>query len=187
MNDNAKQIVLKELRSAEVLLWLGQPKRGIIFQRSDYFAIPFSFLWSAAVILHEYLAITQKVSLIYILWGIPFLLLIPYITFGRFWVDFRKRKKTYYTVTNEYVRIISFSLLFQHKTGITLPLKTLPVTYLSEGSKGFGTITFGRSNSSWFLQLLQPSRRKTTLPRFEMVENARSIYTLIHDAQNNCR
>ncbi|MDY0091208.1 MAG: PH domain-containing protein [Candidatus Vecturithrix sp.] len=178
-----EQIVLEELNPTENLLWLGQPKQGVIFRQSDYFAIPFSLVWSSAVIVYEYLAMTHKVSLFFILWGIPFLLLIPYATFGRFWIDSVTRKYTYYAITNENVRILSFSLFSQHKTIITLPLETLPITYLSESSHGFGTITFGRGESFWITRLLKPTRGKTQLPQFEMIENAKSVYTLLHEAQ----
>src|SRR6266511_4310421 len=57
MENEAKQLILRELDAGERLLWAGQPRRGICFRGGDIYMIPISlagaylvagrFVWDA--------------------------------------------------------------------------------------------------------------------------------------------
>jgi hypothetical protein len=45
MENEAKQLILRELDVGESLLWAGQPRRGICFRGGDIYMIPFSLIY----------------------------------------------------------------------------------------------------------------------------------------------
>ena len=116
------------------------------------------------------------------LWGIPFVLVGLYMIFGRFWVDARQRNNTAYGVTSE--RIVIISGLFSKQTK-SLSIDTLTDVSLTEKTGGIGTITFGQmpfwhamyGNASW------PGTGYRSVPQFESIPEARSVYDIIRSAQ----
>ncbi len=102
------QEIQNELKPGEKLLWSGQPQPGIRFRASDIFIIPFSLLWGGGAIFWEYSVLfimpsgsktfhdsTPTFSIIFPLFGIPFVLVGLYMIFGRFIVDAKTREQTY--------------------------------------------------------------------------------------------
>jgi hypothetical protein len=89
------------LEPGDRLVWYGIPKQGILFSKSDIFLVPFSLLWGGFAILWELLAISSDAPLIFMLWGIPFVLLGIYMIIGRFIVNALIRKKTLYGFTKK--------------------------------------------------------------------------------------
>ena len=96
-------------------------------------------------------------------------------------MDARSRAKTFYGVTNERVIIISGLFSKQVKS---LNLRTLMDVSLSERSDGSGTISFGPSYptgrwvpSGW------PGASRYAPPAFEMIDEAKSVYETIRQAQ----
>lgn len=67
---------------------------------ADAFLVPFSVLWGGFAVFWEVTAITTVRQPLFIIWGIPFVLLGLYFIFGRF--IFKKRRKiaTIYGLTN---------------------------------------------------------------------------------------
>jgi hypothetical protein len=123
----AKRELARELHSDETLLWSGQPVPGIRLRPADIFFIPFSIVWCGFAVFWEASAIQMArqiggISLFFILWGIPFVLIGLYMVVGRFYADALLRRRTYYGVTSE--RIIIVTGLFARQTQ-SLDLETL--------------------------------------------------------------
>lgn len=193
------QTIQSELGAGEKLLWSGQPRGGIRFRSSDIFLIPFSLMWGGFAIFWEIMAVIMffaasndinappvTFTIIFPLWGIPFVLVGLYMIFGRFIVDAKSRKRTYYAVTEQ--RIIIISTLFGHRVQ-SLNLRQLPELSLKKNADESGTISFGSTNgifnfwgnSSW------PGARRYQVPSFEMVDNVREVYEIIQSAQQQAK
>jgi hypothetical protein len=167
----------------EELLWNGQPKQGIIFRKSDVFAIPFSLLWGGFAIFWESSVITTDAPWFFKLFGIPFVLAGLYIIFGRFFFDAKQRSKSFYAVTNQ--RIIIINGVFSRAVK-SMNLRTLSDISLTESKNSEGTITFGPSSpfssmfggfSGW------PGTAGQMSPQFDSIQNAKQVYEIIQKAQ----
>jgi hypothetical protein len=182
MWNEQKQPLQSQLALNEQLLWFGQPRSGIVFRASDVFVIPFSLLWGGFAIFWEVGVLTSGAPLFFKLWGVPFVVIGLYLIFGRFIIDAKQRSKTYYGVTNE--RVIIISSLFGKKIK-SLDLRTLNEISLDEKSDGSGTITFGPApvRYQWFGGIQSPSRGQQSVPAFEMIQKAKSVYETVRSAQ----
>lgn len=182
MLNDFKNILRAHLSSNENLLWAGQPRAGIVLRATDAFLIPFSLMWGGFAISWELTALTKHAPFFFKLWGIPFVFIGLYFIFGRFIADAKLRSNTYYGVTNE--RIIILSGLFSRKVK-SLNLKTLTDVSLDEKLGGSGTITFGAINpmSWWYSGMAFPGWGPSPTPAFELIQNAKSVYETIRNAQ----
>ncbi|MEV4953778.1 hypothetical protein [Paenarthrobacter nitroguajacolicus] len=99
MNDPRSRI-LPVLREGEQLLWVGQPDPQVHFTRADAFLIPFSILWGGFAVVWEVLAITAVRQPLFMIWGIPFVLVGLYFIFGRFIIKKRRKISTVYALTS---------------------------------------------------------------------------------------
>lgn len=99
MNDPRSRL-LPLLRQGEQLLWAGQPDPGVRFTSADAFLVPFSVLWGGFAIFWEVAAITTVKQPLFIIWGIPFVLMGLYFIFGRFIFKKRRKRATVYGLTN---------------------------------------------------------------------------------------
>lgn len=184
---SAQEVIKSELSGDEKLIWNGQPKQGIIFRSSDIFFIPFSIMWGSFAIFWETLVLSSWIknpnpeTIIFPLFGIPFVIVGLYLLFGRFIVDNKQRERTFYGLTNQ--RIIIISGLFR-RTVDSLNLKSLPGLSLKEKTDKSGTIIFGQNNplSWWFSGMAWPGMTKST-SSFEMIENVKEVYEKIIQAQ----
>lgn len=182
MWNEQKQLLQSQLAPNEQLLWFGQPRSGIVFRASDIFVIPFSLLWGGFAIFWEVGVLTSGAPLFFKLWGVPFVVVGLYMIFGRFIFDAKQRSKTCYGVTNE--RVIIISSLFGKKIK-SLELRTLNEISLDEKSDGSGTITFGPAPVwyQWFGGIQLPSRGQQSVPVFEMIQKAKSVYETVRSTQ----
>jgi hypothetical protein len=117
------------------------------------------------------------------LWGIPFVLVGLYLIAGRFFVDARQRTATAYGITNK--RAIIVSGLFSRSVK-SLTLRTLTDVTLSERSDGSGSIVFGSQPSSgpWLGGASWPGRSAQQLPSFDLIEDAKAVYSQLRAAQS---
>ncbi|MCB5275391.1 hypothetical protein BJG92_02939 [Arthrobacter sp. SO5] len=99
MNDPRIRI-LPLLRQSERLLWVGQPDPKVRFTGADAFLVPFSIFWGGFAVVWEILAITRSQSPLFVIWGIPFVLVGLYFIFGRFIVKKRRKVVTAYGLTD---------------------------------------------------------------------------------------
>jgi hypothetical protein len=186
MWDDPESQIRPELGSTERLLWTGRPRSGLILRSADAFLIPFSLMWGGFAIFWETGVIIAGAPFLFMLWGIPFVLVGLYLIFGRFWVDAKQRARTYYGVTNE--RVIIISGLF-HKSIKSLNIDTLTDVSLTEKSDGSGTITIGSSNPwhGWFGGSNWPGAGQYASPALELIADARQVYETIRDAQRDAK
>jgi hypothetical protein len=194
INPKATMAIRQKLRDGEVLLWSGQPQQGIIFRDSDVFLIPFSLLWTGFVVFWER-GVIKSGSLLLQLLGIPFVLVGIYVVVGRFFLDSKQRKHTFYGITNQSIIIISgiFSQNIKY-----LDLKTLSDITLTEKCDKSGTISFGPANihfiNKWYWGRMNrgywgmchwfPGLHQHVFPCFELIDSARDVYEKIRGAQN---
>ena len=94
------------LSRGERVLWRGAPATGIQFYSGDPLVIPFSLMWCAGAFFWEFSVLTKVPNdhpgkWLFVLWGVPFVLVGLYITVGRFFDDAWRRRNTEYAVTNE--------------------------------------------------------------------------------------
>lgn len=179
----AEQVISRELESDERLVWSGVPKQGLRLRPSDAALIPFSLLWGGFAIFWESTVLSSKAPGFFALWGIPFVLVGLYMIVGRFFVDARQRTATAYGITNK--RAIIVSGLFS-RTVKSLTLRTLTDVTLTERRDGSGSITFGTTpvwgagfgGSSW------PSKSGYQLPSFDLIEDAKAVYSQLRAAQS---
>jgi hypothetical protein len=134
MWNEQKTFLTSQLSPGESLLWSGQPKQGFIFRFADVyflFMIGFGLLWATLVLrtggFPQFVALFAIPNVLWGLYGIS----------GRYFVDSKRRAKTYYGITND--RIIIVWGLFNKKLK-SLPLRTLPEISLDEKANGTGTI-----------------------------------------------
>jgi len=177
----------EEIRGAiapgEHALWWGRPRQGIVLRGSDVFTIPFSLLWCGFAIFWETgVASSGNAPGFFVLWGIPFVAVGIYMVIGRFFVESLQRSKTFYALTSDRILIVSGVL---SRTIKSLALNTLSDVTLTEGHGGKGSITFGPQGpfgsgfggaSSWPGTQQQP-------PRFDLVDDAKTVYEQIRRAQ----
>lgn len=175
-------ILQEELDPGERVLWCGQPKQGLMFRPSDALMIPFSLLWGGFAIFWESMAIIEGAPLLFVLWGILFVLVGLYLIVGRFIVDAMRRKRTYYALTSERVIVVSGLL---RRSVRTLSLKALSDISVSVNSSGSGTITLGPGPRliPWYLGFAWPGMERYMPATLEGIDNAKWVYDLIRKAQ----
>ncbi len=185
MENELQAVIQEELTSGERLIWTGRPKQGVIFRSHDLFFIPFSLLWCGFAIFWETMAILMNVNdigiigIIFPIFGLPFVLVGLYLVFGRFFYDAKKRRNTFYGLTDK--RIIIITDVFC-KIIKTIELKTLTEISIKAKKDGSGTICFGNIDLlySMFLMSRFPAP-DTSTPRLDMIENVREVYNMIRD------
>jgi hypothetical protein len=125
----------------------------------------------------------MNAPLIMKLWGIPFVLIGLFMVFGRFFLDARLRKKTFYAVTTERIIVIGGLRSRQVRS---LQLRTLTDIGLNERSDGSGTITFGPQlvTAQYVAPELQ-ARGRYGFPMFDQIERAKEVYNIIQKAQKS--
>jgi hypothetical protein len=188
MRNDPELALEPELGAGERLIWSGQPWRGVCLRASDAVFIPvsllglvFAIVWTDMVML----AINKSrggVTILFALFGVPIVITAIYLVIGRFAADAMSRAHTFYGITNE--RIIIVSGVLYRKT-VSLDLRLLNEISMTEKSNGSGTITFGRSNpfNQLFGQASWPGIRRYAPPAFDLIDNAKKVYAVIREAQ----
>lgn len=105
----AQNRVAGELESGERLLWSGRPGSRWLYPQ-DALLIPFSLMWGGFAIFWEASVLSNsgaRDSMIFPLWGVPFVLAGLYLMVGRFFARRWLRRRTLYAVTDQ--RVISIA------------------------------------------------------------------------------
>ena len=84
----------------EYILWKGQPERGSLLTKMDFFLIPFSIFWASFVLVALISSLSEGDPFT-MLFLIPFVCVGAYITVGRFIHASVRRKQTRYVITNK--------------------------------------------------------------------------------------
>ena len=173
------QTIQDRLEPRERLLWWDRPRQGIILRMSDLYLIPFSLLWGGFAFFWEFtVATTGNAPWFFKLWGVPFVLIGVYLIAGRFLHDAWRRNRLFYGLTDNRV------LIATPKSCRTMPLESLGEIQLDERGGGEGSIAFGRdiasgvSGQGWQIWSGTP-----TVPTFEGIKEARTVFAAIREAQ----
>jgi hypothetical protein len=106
LNPDARYRLSDSLEPGESLIWTGAPRQGLLLRPYDVFLIPFSLLWSGFALYGVLSALRSNGSLFFVFWAIPFLLVVFYLTLGRFFVDARLRASMAYGLTDRRAIIV---------------------------------------------------------------------------------
>jgi len=177
MTDVDIQKELKPLLGpSEEIVWMGCPRRGIIFRSSDIFLIPFSIVWCSFAVFWFATATSSGAPFPFTLFGIPFIFIGLYMVFGRFFADARKRSNTVYAVTSD--RIIISSGIFSKEVK-SLNIRSMSDITFSQKTDGSGTIILGPEIGyhSRMRGLEWPGVKHT--PALEMIDNVKKVYDII--------
>lgn len=176
MDDDLQRTLLP----GERMLWKGKPCKGLIFRPIEAFLIPFRLLWGGFAVFWNFgvWSTDQNISALpFKLFGLPFIIAGLYITFGRFLIDMRLRRRLQYAVTDRRVLIYKRG---GSSTSKSVDIKRLPSIELNQRSDGSGTIRFGAAMSLFNgrnFGIWQPTFDAT--PQFLCIPNVRSVYELI--------
>lgn len=173
-----RDVARAHLLSGERVLWEGKPYPGLVLRPIELFLIPFSLLWTGFAIFWNFSVWKSGADLSFQLFGLPFLIVGLYATFGRFLIDIHLRKGITYFVTNKRILIARGAGGMKVKS---LDIKRLPALEFDERSDGSGTIRFGPTGgllgAANNFGIWQPTFDPT--PQFIRVPNVRSVYDLI--------
>ncbi len=128
------------LRAGESLLWSGRPDPGVRFTPSDAFMVPFSIAWGGFAVIWEASAIASGAAPLFTLFGLPFVAVGFYITFGRFIYKRRQKLRTAYGVTTERVLVA-----VGDTTLVDSPVKNVPTSMRMSRDGSHVTVTFGNT------------------------------------------
>jgi hypothetical protein len=137
-------VLATELAASEKVLWFGQPRQGLMLRSIDAFLIPFGLLCAGYAVFSIALLrfrVPIDLLLLVLLIGLLFAVISIYLLLGRFFVDARRRARTFYAVTTERVLIVTGQFT---KTISSIELRTLGEMSVSEKSDGSGPSCSGR-------------------------------------------
>ena len=135
-----------ELTSGERVLWEGRPDADRWLTTQDWYLIPFSLMWGGFAVFWEAGVLSSpsaRSSIIFPVWGVPFVLIGLYLIFGRFFVRHRMRKATSYALTDKRVLEIGQSLFGGRRVN-SVWLASYPSIDKKIGNNGRGTIWIGQ-------------------------------------------
>ena len=164
--------VERDLMPGETIVWSGRPGRGIRFQLTDFFMIPFSIFWAGFAVFWEIGVVRSGAAGSFSLFGIPFLVIGAYITVGRFFFDAYQRSHSRYVLTDCRALIVRD---WPTRRLQSVNLATLPVIGLTNHADGTGTLMFGAR--TW------ATRSAPQSPRFEWIDQVQRVYHLALAAQ----
>ncbi len=175
---NAETVIRSELESGETLLWHGQPRQGFVWRGADWFFVAFAAVWLAMTVYMGYGMLTndEEVGLVAALVVVLFFLIGLYLVPGKFVIDARARRRTFYGVTDRRAIIVSG---LSSTTVNSLLAKTLSDVSVEQRRDGSGTIYFGPKNpqDAMFGGLPWPGYQRT--PQFEMIPDVRQVHRLL--------
>jgi hypothetical protein len=182
MDVETQRQITSELNSGERLIWAGRPGQGLILRGRDAFPLIFGLLWMSFVAAAIFWPGRRGDHPPPPAFVALFLGVMLYVTLGRFLIDARRRRGTYYGLTNE--RMIILSGVFQRKVR-SLNLRTLSELTLTQRRDGSGTIAFG--GSEWFrfmsgMDFWAPGGGANALER---IPNVKQVYDQIRAAQRD--
>jgi hypothetical protein len=158
MDFETTQRIQPELGATERLLWAGRPAQGLVLRKAD-------------------------APLLFLLFGLPFVLMGLYLIVGRFFADAYIRGRTYYAVSDARILILTEAFSRSLKS---MDLKTVTDVSLSQRGIDGGTIFFGpanplvrRAGGAW------PGSSQGATPSFELDIGARNAYEIIRAAQRD--
>ena len=169
------------LSQREELLWVGQPRGGLVFRGHDLYLVPVTLFQGVIMgTIGVFLLRTQEVVLVLI--GLFLLSLAFLFTIGRFLFDIYLRANTYYGVTNRRIIIHRTAPVIRTSSFDLHSLNNLRVDVKKGGE---GSIYFVQSPPNALLSawIFQPFST-TPLFAFDLIPDAQRVYELIQDVRD---
>ena len=126
------------LRPGEQLRWVGQPDPKVRFAPADVFLVPFSLLWGGFAIIWEWQVLANSESILFALWGIPFVLVGLYFIVGRFIYKKHRKLRTVYGLTDSRAIVSTSERSFDDT-----PVKDVAVRVNRSRDNRHATVVFG--------------------------------------------
>ena len=137
----------RDLARGERIVWTGQPDPNRYLSRADIFLIPFSLLWGGFALYWEasVLGLTggRPAGAVFVVFGIPFVVLALYFMVGRFFYQAWVKRNTYYALTTRRALILR---QLRGRSLDAIQLGAVPSIGMSARADGSGTVTFGPTN-----------------------------------------
>ena len=170
-----------QLRAGEHLLWAGQPDVRAYALQGAWYLIPFSLIWGGFAIFWELMALQSGGSILFALWGLPFVTVGLYLIFGRILVARREARRTVYGVTDRRVLLLTGAF---RQSVTEMAIDELPVVQLEEQSSGVGRISFSSGGPFFRPPPGWPMAGMYGRPTaFESIRDASRVYHIIQDAK----
>lgn len=165
-----------ELSNGERLLWSAQPRQGIVFRPIDWFLIPFFLLWMSPAVGMLFVGeenVQNNTTLPFLVIPLIFVFVGLYMLVGRFLIDAKRRKRTFYGLTDKRAIIAS-----QNK------IKSVPITdgtelELKRHKQNFSTIQIGATPGFDFFSMsgtMSFWNGASQSNCFEWVHNGEEVY-----------
>jgi hypothetical protein len=174
-----EEIFANRLENGERIVWSGRPGQGFVFMPDDAFNVPLHLFFLGVFI---YLAVMGWPAFTF--WGVLVICISIYWAAGRFLIDARIRRGTYYAITNRRVLFARpspyRSVRWPRPIFTEVRLTKYPDIILIERRGGRGTIRFGspiRISDAQYMFTLIPSLHPRPHPL--AINAARNVFELI--------
>ena len=180
--NHTEEVIRKIVPEPEQLLWTGQPHQGLVFGNIDRGLILYGILWLVASAAGAFGAAGSGHPLFAALVFVPAVVLGLFILFGRFWMDSKRREKTFYGVTDKRALIVEGP---QNPEVTSFEWANLSEVSLLGDDEGRGTISFGPptdpgdTNRPKAWQSLGSMRGNS----FELIDQPKKVYGIIEEAR----
>lgn len=171
----------------EDILWTGSPQTGIKVGQIDRVILIFGGIWSVFAVFWELAVIAglimskNPMMIIMVLFGLPFLAIGYFLTYGRLQYDSKMRAHTAYGVTDRRAMIVMGR---NKKRVYSFPYEQLTEVTLMENPDGTGTIVFKTAGTGQ----TAPSNIRDALTggnsSFRYIEDVKKVYNMIQDLRN---
>jgi len=142
---DAQNRLTSELAPGERMLWSGAPDCRRLFYPEDAALVPFSLLWGGFAIFWEANALSSasaRDTVLFPLWGVPFVLVGLYLIIGRFFLRKWLRRRTLYALTDR--RVVSIAPSWPRGERVTsVWLSSYPPVEKTLRADGNGTLWIG--------------------------------------------
>lgn len=166
-------IVQREIRRGERVVWSGQPIQGVRLQANDWFLTPFTLMWALlpAVAATD---LIRKGGLVNLLIASFCALLVIGVVFARFFVDAWLRAHHHYVVTDQRVLSIADHRRIRVESVLLCRLASCSVIVHRSGT---GLIVFGSLNP--FQQTTWPYITGALPPSFKRIPDAHRVFQFV--------
>lgn len=181
--NSAQETISRELANGETILWLGEPRQGIMFSIWDILMIPL-WLFSLAFSLALAYGFIDQGKFFFGVFCILMALVFVYLLVGHLVLDAKKRKNTFYSVTTR--RVIIADGITRQKVRSVYP-NSYSVITMEQESKGRGSIYFGKENPVQKIVrvFLSTPPKESDLPKLKHIKDAERVYKLIQGLRND--
>ena len=180
--NNLKSEITNVLSQDERVLWVGHPYKSFIFRQIDILLVPFSLMWSYAIL--RGFSLSHQPNINIFLFGT----FTAYFVFGRFVIDYFINRSIVYVLTDTRILI---SYWFLKRRVKSYPIKSLSCLELNDFDNDISSIWLNSSPPFFnFLNSRKHSRSiwsscSLTLTSLYKIENAQSVYRTILEIKQN--